>query len=101
VLLEEIPYDEHGQPLATSFMDYLVPTAAEVPNMVVGHVETPSPMVPGGFKVMGEGGVIGSPGCIVNAVSDACGGVPIGRYPLTPERVRQYALAGGVGKEPA
>ena len=101
VLMEEIPYDEHCQPLATSFMDYLVPTSADVPKMIVDHVETPSPMVPGGFKGMGEGGVIGSPGCIVNAVSDACAGAPVGRYPLTPERVRQYALAGGIGKDAA
>ena len=94
VLLEEIPYDEHGQPQAISFMDYLVPTASEVPEMIVGHVETPSAMVPGGFKGMGEGGVIASPGVIVNAVSDALNGVPVSRYPLTPERVRGLALLG-------
>lgn len=92
VLFEEIPYDEHGQPLTASFMDYLVPTAADIPNIVVDHVETPSPMVPGGFKGMGEGGVISAPAAIVNAVSDALGGVPIGRYPLTPERVCALAL---------
>ncbi len=87
VLFEEIPYDQHCQPLATSFMDYLVPTAVDVPPMVVDHVETPSAMVPGGFKGMGEGGVISAPAAVVNAVSDALGNVPIGRYPLTPERV--------------
>jgi carbon-monoxide dehydrogenase large subunit len=100
VLFEEIPYDENCQPLATSFMDYLVPSASDMPNITVGHVETPSAMVPGGFKGMGEGGVISAPATIVNAVSDALGGVAIGRYPLTPERV--YQLAAQVrGKEAA
>ena len=89
VLLEEIPYDENGQPLAVSFMDYLMPTATDVPDMVVDHVATPSAMVPGGFKGMGEGGVVSAPAAIVNAVSDALGGVAIGRYPLTPERIRE------------
>jgi carbon-monoxide dehydrogenase large subunit len=91
VLFEEIPYDENCQPLAVSFMDYLVPSASNMPNITVGHVETPSAMVPGGFKGMGEGGVISAPATIVNAVSDALGGVAIGRYPLTPERVYQLA----------
>jgi carbon-monoxide dehydrogenase large subunit len=98
VLFEEIPYDEHCQPLATSFMDYLVPSACDVPQMIVDHIETPSAMVPGGFKGMGEGGVIAAPACIVNSVSDACGGVPVGRYPLTPERVRDLFQL-GFGKE--
>ncbi len=100
VLFEEIPYDENCQPLAVSFMDYLVPSASNMPNITVGHVETPSAMVPGGFKGMGEGGVISAPATIVNAVSDALGGVAIGRYPLTPERVHQLA-AQVRGKEAA
>lgn len=100
VLFEEIPYDDSCQPMATSFMDYLVPSSADVPDMIVDHVETPSPMVPGGFKGMGEGGVISAPATVVNAVSDALGGVPIGRYPLTPERVRALFLA-SKGKEVA
>jgi carbon-monoxide dehydrogenase large subunit len=94
-LFEEIPYDDSGQPLATSFMDYLLPTSCDVPHMIVDHIETPSAMVPGGFKGMGEGGTIGAPGAIVNAISDALGGVPIGRVPLTPERVRALAHAAG------
>jgi aerobic carbon-monoxide dehydrogenase large subunit len=91
VLLEEIPYDEACQPLAISFMDYLLPTATDVPKMVVDHVETPSLSVPGGFKGMGEGGIISAPATIINALSDALGGVAIGRYPLTPERVHRLA----------
>ena len=92
-LFEEIPYDDSGQPLATSFMDYLLPTSCDVPDMIVDHVETPSAMVPGGFKGMGEGGTIGAPGALVNAISDALGGVAIGRVPLTPERVRALVRA--------
>ncbi len=92
-LFEEIPYDDSGQPLATSFMDYLLPTSCDVPHMIVDHLETPSTMVPGGFKGMGEGGTIGAPGAIVNAISDALGGVAIGQVPLTPERVRELARA--------
>ena len=95
VLLEEIPYDENGQPMAVSFMDYLMPTATDVPDVLVDHVQTPSAMVPGGFKGMGEGGTIGAPAAIVNAVSDALGGVAIGRYPLTPERILMLASQAG------
>ena len=55
-ILEHLAYDENGQLLATSFMDYLVPSAADVPHMEVAHVETPTPLTPGGFKGAGEGG---------------------------------------------
>ncbi|MGD9765390.1 MAG: xanthine dehydrogenase family protein molybdopterin-binding subunit [Candidatus Binatia bacterium] len=92
VLFEENTYDAKAQPLAMSFMDYLMPTAADVPNMIVEHVETPAAVVPGGFKGVGEGGVVSAPAAVVNAVSDALGGVAIPRYPLTPERVRAAAL---------
>jgi len=91
VMLEEIPYDEACQPLAISFMDYLMPTACDVPKMIVEHVETPSQLVPGGFKGMGEGGIISAPAVIINALSDALGGVAIGSYPLSPERVHRLA----------
>ena len=65
VLYEELPYDEFGNPLATTFMDYLLPTAAEVPTIEYGHVETPAPTNPGGHKGMGEGGAIGAPPRVV------------------------------------
>ena len=64
VLYEHFVYDDDGNPLTTTFMDYLVPTAAEVPDIEYGHVETPS-TTPGGHKGMGEGGAIGAPPCVV------------------------------------
>ena len=69
-LFEHLAYDDDGNPLATTFLDYLVPSAAEVPSIEYGHIETPSPG-PGGFKGVGEGGAIGAPPAVVNAVADA------------------------------
>jgi carbon-monoxide dehydrogenase large subunit len=88
VLYEHLVYDEDGNPLTTTFLDYLVPTATEVPAIEYGHVETRSP-TPGGHKGMGEGGAIGSPPCVFNAVADALAtrGARITAQPLTPSRV--------------
>ncbi|MDR7484766.1 MAG: xanthine dehydrogenase family protein molybdopterin-binding subunit [Armatimonadota bacterium] len=90
-LLEEIRYDASGQPLVTTLMDYLLPTAAEMPAVVITHLETPSPITVGGFKGMGESATIGSPACLANAVSDALG-TEVDALPLTPDRLR---AAGG------
>ncbi|HVU73614.1 MAG TPA: xanthine dehydrogenase family protein molybdopterin-binding subunit [Mycobacteriales bacterium] len=89
-LLEHLAYDDEGNPIATTFMDYLLPTATEVPVIEYGHIETPSPG-PGGFKGVGEGGAIGAPPAVVNAVADALSpfNVRLTRTPLTPE----YLLA--------
>ena len=70
VLYEHLEYDDDGNPLATTLMDYLLPTATDVPLIEYGHIETPSPG-PGGFKGVGEGGAIGAPPAVVNAVNDA------------------------------
>jgi carbon-monoxide dehydrogenase large subunit len=88
VLFEELVYDDTGNPLATTFLDYLLPTAAEVPMIEHGHVETPAPG-PGGFKGVGEGGAIGAPPAVVNAIADALApfGVEITRLPLTPSAI--------------
>ncbi len=88
VLYEHLVYDDDGNPLATSFVDYLVPSAAEVPPIEYGHIETPSPG-PGGFKGVGEGGAIGAPPAVVNAVADALSpfGVTITRLPLSPSAI--------------
>ena len=87
-LLEEMAYDEDGNPLATTFVDYLLPTATEVPDIEYGHLETPGPM-PGGYKGVGEGGAIGAPPAVVNAVNDALAplGITLTRLPLTPARI--------------
>jgi carbon-monoxide dehydrogenase large subunit len=88
VLYEHLVYDEDGNPLTTTFMDYLLPTAAEVPLIEYGHIETPGPG-PGGYKGVGEGGAIGAPPAVINAVADALSpfGVKITRLPLTPSRI--------------
>ena len=87
-LYEEVVYDEDGNPLTTTFMDYLVPTAAESPAIEYGHVETPA-STPGGHKGMGEGGAIGSPPAVFNAVADALAplGVRLTRTPLGPSQL--------------
>jgi carbon-monoxide dehydrogenase large subunit len=92
-LLEHLVYDENGQLLTTTLMDYLMPTAADVPEFVVEHVETPSPFTEGGVKGMGEGGAIAPPGCIANAIADALSplGAEVTKLPLTPEYVRNLA----------
>jgi carbon-monoxide dehydrogenase large subunit len=88
VLYENMVYDEQGNPLTSTFLDYLVPTAAEVPLMECEHIETPSPL-PGGHKGMGEGGAIGSPAAVMNAIGDALApfGVRPTRQPLGPSEL--------------
>jgi carbon-monoxide dehydrogenase large subunit len=86
-LYEELAYDEGGQPLSATLMDYLVPTAAEIPAIEIHHLETPCAFSATGAKGMGEGGTIGAPAAIANAVADAVGhlGIEIDRIPITPE----------------
>jgi len=88
-LLEELAYDADGNPVATTFMDYLLPTAADVPEIEYAHVETTPGPGPGGYKGVGEGGAIGAPPAVVNAVADALSpfGVTITRLPLTPAAI--------------
>ncbi|HEX3713818.1 MAG TPA: xanthine dehydrogenase family protein molybdopterin-binding subunit [Trebonia sp.] len=88
-LLEELACDADGNPVATTFMDYLLPTAADVPVIEYAHVETAPGPGPGGYKGVGEGGAIGAPPAVVNAVADALSpfGVTVTRLPLTPARI--------------
>jgi carbon-monoxide dehydrogenase large subunit len=88
-LYEESPYDSNGQPLASTFADYLLPGATEVPSMRIYHMETPSPYTEFGIKGMGEGGAIAPPATIFNAVNDALRplGVEMTETPLTPRRL--------------
>ncbi len=89
VLLEDFVYDADGNPLTTTFMDYLLPTATEVPNLEIGHIVTDATSNPGGFKGMGEGGAIGSHAAVANAVSDALApfGVTVTSTPLGPGQI--------------
>lgn len=88
-LLEEVIHDAHANPVTTTLMDYLLPTSAEVPDIEVVHVETPSPHNPGGMKGMGEGGTIGAAAAVGNAVANALPEIAhlLTETPLTPQRV--------------
>ena len=88
VFYEHFRYDDAGNPTTTTFMDYLLPTAAEVPDLEYGHVVTPA-LTPGGHKGLGEGGAIASPAALVNAVRDALAplGVATTDQPLSPDRI--------------
>ena len=98
-LLEEVVYDDDGNILTTSLMDYLPPTVAEIPDIEILHLETPSDATITGAKGLGEGGTIGAPAAVLNAVNDALAhlGVELNEMPATPERVRAAvrAAAGG------
>jgi CO/xanthine dehydrogenase Mo-binding subunit len=88
-LYERIVYDEAGQPLTTTYMDFLLPTAMEIPEIQIVHLETPSPLNPLGIKGTGEGGAIPGPAVIAEAVEDALApfGVRIREMPLSPSRI--------------
>jgi carbon-monoxide dehydrogenase large subunit len=89
-LWEELPYDERAQPLATSFVEYLLPTAQDLPPIDVVVLEFPSAGNPLGLKGGGEAGVAGAPAAVANAVADALGdtGAGVVELPLTAPRVR-------------
>lgn len=88
-LLEEIVYDDKGQFVTASLADYLVPVATNVPEIGIVHIEADLPNNIGGFRGMGEGGTIGAPAAIANAVSDALSplGIEIDTLPVTPDRI--------------
>ena len=88
-LFEEVVYDQAGQILTASFVDYVVPSAADIPMMDVVHIETELPSTLGGFRGMGEGGTIGAAAAVANALSDALSplGIEISELPATPERL--------------
>lgn len=90
-LFEEIVYDEHGQPQTTTFMDYTIPTAVEVPHIELGHQETASPFTPLGAKGVGESGVGGTLGAIASAIENALPelDIQLNRLPFTPYLVWQ------------
>jgi len=90
-LYEAVVYDESGNPLTGSLADYLVPTMAEIPDLEIHHLETLTDATVTGAKGVGEGGTIGAPAAVLNAVSDALApfGVGIFEMPITPQRIRQ------------
>jgi carbon-monoxide dehydrogenase large subunit len=98
VLLEHFVYDRDGNPVTTTFLDYLLPTASDVAVMEYGHIQTASAR-PGGFKGMGEGGAIGAPAAVFNAVADALAplGVTLTDQPLTPASIVAAVTAAANG----
>ncbi|MGE0214123.1 xanthine dehydrogenase family protein molybdopterin-binding subunit [Mycolicibacterium sp.] len=88
-LFEQVTYDANGQPLCPTFMEYKVPTAMEIPDIRIEHLETPSALTETGAKGAGEGGTIGVPGAILNAVNDGLRhtGVELDSTPIPRELV--------------
>ncbi len=89
-LYEQLQFDEDAQPLTTNLGSYLVPTALEIPHIEVLHLETPSRHSETGAKGMGEGGTIGAPAAVINALNDALAplGVELDHIPATPMMIR-------------
>src|SRR5690606_24664827 len=95
---EKLVYDDNAQLLTTTFMDYLLPTAQEMPDLEIDHLETPSPLNPLGVKGAGEAGVIPVPALFVDAIEDAFKGydLRIREVPLNPNRLRELLAEAGV-----
>ena len=98
-MFEEVQYDANGQPNVSTFADYVIPGATELPAFRIFHMETPSPYTKFGIKGMGEGGAIAPPAAIFNAVNDALQpiGVEVNETPLTPRRLLE-AIERGRGR---
>ena len=93
-LSEELVYNNNGELLSDSYADYVMPTAQDSPDIIIGHVETPSPFTELGSKGMGESGIIGSKAVIINAIEDALSpfNIRVAESPATRERVRKWIL---------
>ncbi len=98
-LFEEIVYDRTGNPQTATLADYMPPTAREIPNIELHHIESPAASSVTGAKGLGEGGAIGAPAAVINAINDALSpfGVTIDEMPATPQRIRAALRAAGVG----
>jgi carbon-monoxide dehydrogenase large subunit len=94
-LYEAIVYDENGNLLTGSLADYLVPTMSEIPDLEIHHLETVTDASITGAKGVGEGGAIGAPAAVLNAVADALGpfGIGIFEMPITPQRIVELLRA--------
>jgi carbon-monoxide dehydrogenase large subunit len=96
-LLEEIVYDEDGQPLNPNFMDYLMPQVDSIPEIVIDHMTTRTHLNPDGIKGAGESGAIAPSGAFANAVSDALSpfGISVNETPITPAKIYQWLVDSG------
>ena len=94
---EQLHYDDQGQLLNASFMDYLLPTALDVPRVETAHGETPSPLNPLGVKGVGEAGAIPTGAVFAQAIDDALQGrVEVTEIPLSPNRLFELMRDAGV-----
>jgi carbon-monoxide dehydrogenase large subunit len=102
-MYEQNYYDAAGQPQTTSYLDYSLPSAVEVPPVQLVHVHSPSPLNPMGVKGAGEGGTIPAPAAIANAVEDALRpfGTRITEIPVTPAKIIDALMAGSSALSPA
>jgi len=91
-LLEEMVYDEQAQLLTGTFMDYLVPTAMELPDIETVHLEYPSPRNPLGVKGVGEAGTTGSLAAVMNAIADAVPGGAAAHFDMPASPARLWAV---------
>lgn len=97
-LYEEVKYDERAVPLTTTFMDYLVPTCADAPEILLGHIEIPSERNPLGVKGVGESGTISPPSAIANAIADALGDDLVRPECLNVVPIRPDDVLGALGR---
>jgi len=93
-LYECLRYGDDGQMLTGSFLDYLIPTACELPDFEVCHLETPAPDLRNGFKGVGEGGTLAPPAALANAVGDALG-IEVNEFPISVEQTLAAVQARG------
>ncbi len=102
-LFERMIHDENGQPVTTSYADYLLPTAPEVPRVEIIHFESASPLNPIGVKGAGEGGTIPAAACIISAIENAVSPFNIGitEHPISPARLRQLIREATISGETA
>lgn len=91
-LFEHMRHDEAGQPLTATYADYLLPGAAEMPDIEIHHIETPSPRNPIGAKGAGEGGTIPAAACVISAIQDALGPTApfVTMHPVSPEQIVEW-----------
>jgi aerobic carbon-monoxide dehydrogenase large subunit len=101
-LYERFVYDDEGQPVTSTLMDYLVPTATEIPPIEIMHLETPCEFTETGAKGVGEGGTMGAPAAIACAVADALAhlDIEIDELPVTPDRLRAALRESQEGEAP-
>ena len=90
--INRIPELVSGRPLTTTYGDYLLPAASEMPDIDIHHIETPSPRNPIGVKGAGEGGTIPAAACVISAIEDALGpnAPPITMHPVSPEDILEW-----------